>query len=409
MARAVTPSDRERHRVFFIFAALDAILCVGIWLPAGLGIEQVWGSPPSVRSLHAQGLLFGVVPATMTGFLLTALPRWTGRQPISRPAAILLFWFWFAGRAAFFLLPAAAGSVSAAFIALLALIVAREVAAAEDLRNVKIALLLGALSIGAGMVGVSADRGFAEPGLRISVAAILGLIVVLGGRVVPSLTAHHFEMRGEKSPIVRRQWIERASAVATALALCAWMIAPYEATTGVACAFAAVGQAARLVQWHSWRMVAHLPVLVLHLAYGWVSIGFAFFAVHILCPGTISRVTALHAWAVGAIGLMSLAIMASMTRKQSGAALRPSRMMSLSYVCGLVAVVTRISAAAFPAQWIWLLLSTTTWIMSFALFLIVFRRALFGDLASRRGLTPVPEGQDSVLKSGCEKGCLHKR
>ena len=45
-------------------------------------------------------MLYGYLPAVMTGFLLTAIPNWTGRLPIQGAPLSVLVATWVAGRVA---------------------------------------------------------------------------------------------------------------------------------------------------------------------------------------------------------------------------------------------------------------------------------------------------------------------
>ena len=42
-------------------------------------------------------MLYGYVPAVVTGFLLTAIPNWTGRLPLQGTPLIVLLVAWIAG------------------------------------------------------------------------------------------------------------------------------------------------------------------------------------------------------------------------------------------------------------------------------------------------------------------------
>lgn len=68
-------------RPFFLCAALWAAIALALWLAmltTGLAL------PTRFEPLewHINEMLFGFVLATMAGFLLTAIPEWTGREPV---------------------------------------------------------------------------------------------------------------------------------------------------------------------------------------------------------------------------------------------------------------------------------------------------------------------------------------
>lgn len=86
-------------RPFFLFGALHAALMLALWVPWHIGLIALPSAFPPV-AWHSHELLFGYVPAIVAGFLLTAVPNWTGRLPVvgwplAGPAAL-----WLLGRIA---------------------------------------------------------------------------------------------------------------------------------------------------------------------------------------------------------------------------------------------------------------------------------------------------------------------
>ncbi len=367
----------QPFRAFFFLAALDAIAGVGMWLVAAVGIvPQDWAGVP-VGIWHRQELLFGMVPAGLAGFLLTALPRWTGRRPISPLALRGLIVLWLVGRGAHVAAPAAAGPIAALFIALLALIVAYQVIAARDRRDIKVGALLVLLLVGALTAGDQPFAAAGEYGSRASLAAILGFGITLGGRIVPTVTAAALSKPTETFSIRSWIWIELVAAVGAAIGLGAWVVAPALDATALACAVAAVGQAARLLQWRFWRTMTMPAVLVLHLGYGWIPVGFALVAVRLVNPDLFGTDALVHAWAVGVIGLLCLGVWASMIRRQTGAPFEFSAVVSAAYACAFIAALARLLAACpAGAPIMWLKLSAFAWIAAYVLFLMGFARKL---------------------------------
>ena len=127
-------------RPFFLAAALYAIPPVALWLPAALGR----GAAAGLGFRHAEALLFGMIPVAMAGFMLTALPRWTGRALVPRHAGTLLLALWLAGRL---------GVLPAAMPLALAAIVGGNIAAARNARNAAPALLVALFAAGGCLAG----------------------------------------------------------------------------------------------------------------------------------------------------------------------------------------------------------------------------------------------------------------
>src|SRR6185295_5585447 len=86
-------------RPFFLAGTAWAALGVLLWLPQYLG---EFALPTAFVPLdwHVHEMLFGYVAAVVAGFLLTAIPNWTGRLPVNGAPLAALALLWLAGRVA---------------------------------------------------------------------------------------------------------------------------------------------------------------------------------------------------------------------------------------------------------------------------------------------------------------------
>ena len=363
----------QPFRLFFLLTALDAIAGVAVWLAPALGIDPSGFAPAGLAVFHRQELLYGAAPAMFAGVILTALPRWTGRPPLPAFAVYALAAVWLAGRVLHVLAPPVAAPAAALYIGLLTSAVASRVVPAKDRRNAKIVLLLALLTAGAVTAGDQPAAAAGEFGTRVSLAAILGILTVLGGRIVPAVTAAYL---GKPANAFSSRWgkrIELGAGATAALALTAWVMSPNLEAAAVACAFAAAGQAVRLLQWQGWRATANPGVFVLHVGYAWLALGFAFAAANPFFPGLALMDTAVHTWTAGAIGLCGLGVMSSMARRYSGIAFQAPPLLSAAYACGLAAAVSRLLWAFLAdAGPVWSNLPALAWIAAYALFLCFF-------------------------------------
>ena len=362
------------YRVFFLLAALDAMLGVAVWLP--------WmPEGPDPVDWHRNLLLFGTVPAILAGFLLTALPRWTGRPSIPPALTAALAGSWLCARA---VLPVSAPvglALSAAFMLAVSSIAAAQVFAARDRRNPKVVALLGCFC--AGIVLTAA--GVQPASHRLAVASLLGLVMVIGGRVTPALTAAFAGGQGIALAIRPSRSVERAAAASAGGALLLWVLAPQHPATGILSAGAAAAQAIRVLRWQGWRSAASSAVTALHVGYGWIAAGFALLGAHVLDPGRVSQAAAVHAWTVGAVGTMSLAVMASMMRKHGQRPFARLPAATASFVCITACAVARLLAEFAPGgAAIWTGASAAAWIAAFALFVRAFRGEFRGVLSRPR-------------------------
>ncbi|MGX8012398.1 NnrS family protein [Mesorhizobium sp. ORM8.1] len=362
-------------RPFFLIAVLDAIVGAAVWLPSAFGVQAIGPGKISLGDWHRDVLLFGMVPAILTGFLLTALPRWTGRRAVSPLTTRLLVAVWLCSRLTFlFLSPSAGLGLSALLVMILLLIAARHVIAAHDRRNLKILFLLLVFCVGNVLTAASCQVEFA---LRLALASIIGLVMIIGGRVVPALTVAYVESAGGRIVVGRTAALEHAAAIVAACGLGMWVAAPQAQLTGLACVLAACSQAMRVAQWNGWRSAASSTVLALHIGYGWIIVGFGLLAIHIFAPASLGRPAAVHAWTIGGIGTMALAIMASMIRKHSRRAFAPSGAATLAFLAMTVCCLSRLLVEVLPGYGAALTsLAGALWVVAFGLFLMAFRGML---------------------------------
>src|SRR6476469_4312822 len=69
-------------RPFFLLAGVAACFDMIAWIGALSGYWDV-GGPEGPVAWHAHEMLFGYAAAALCGFILTAVPNWTGRLPVS--------------------------------------------------------------------------------------------------------------------------------------------------------------------------------------------------------------------------------------------------------------------------------------------------------------------------------------
>src|SRR3974390_940250 len=179
-------------RPFFLAGAIQAAVAILVWLPVFFG-EVSLSSAFAPRDWHVHEMLYGYLPAVITGFLFTAIPNWTGRLPIQGTPLLTLALVWLAGRIAVVLSAEAtwwlAMLVDASFLLLVAAAAAREIVAGKNWRNLTVVLLV--LLLFAGNVGFHLEAhvsGSADYASRVGIAVVVLLISLIGGRITPSFT-----------------------------------------------------------------------------------------------------------------------------------------------------------------------------------------------------------------------------
>ncbi|MFT6451438.1 MAG: hypothetical protein ACJA06_000922, partial [Halocynthiibacter sp.] len=122
-------------RPFFLFGAIWAGFAMVLWVLALSGAIELPTRLDPV-SWHAHAFLFGYLSAVIAGFLLTAVPNWTGRLPVVGRSLIGLFGLWLLGRGAILFSAALpfwlVGVLELAFPLVLGLMILREIIAGKN-------------------------------------------------------------------------------------------------------------------------------------------------------------------------------------------------------------------------------------------------------------------------------------
>jgi uncharacterized protein involved in response to NO len=368
-------------RPFFLGGAVWAALAVLLWLPQYFG-EMSLPTAFAPLDWHIHEMIYGYVGAVSAGFLLTAVPNWTGRLPINGYPLAGLFALWLMGRVA--ILGSAiwgawlAAAIDVAFLVLLAAAVLREIVAGNNKRNLRILVLLGILIAGNVAFHLEAIRyGSAEYGARLGIAAIVALISLVGGRIVPSFT-HNWLARSNPGRLpVSFSRFDAIAIGGSVLALVSWIVLPQSIVSGAMLIIAGLLQAVRLLRWAGDRTLADRLVLVLHVAYAFVPLGFLLLGAAILRPADWPISAGLHAWMAGAAGLMTLAVMTRASLAHTGCKLVASRPTQLIYLCALVAALARIFAAFEPSSAL-LHIAAFAWVLAFGGFAAIYGPLLMG-------------------------------
>lgn len=358
-------------RPFFLGGAIFAALAVALWLLEWLGTVTV------VRQLapvdwHVHEMIFGYPAAIIAGFLFTAVPNWTRRLPVSGRPLMALFSLWVAGRIALLLpdlvpYPVAAG-IEALFLPALAAVIGREIVAGRNWRNLKVLLPVAVLA-GANLwfhIAVVAGR-MPDMAARFGLAAILILVTLIGGRIVPSFTRNWLaaERPDGRMPVP----FGRLDIAVTAITVAAFLF--WVAGIGAASpllVIAALGQAMRLVRWAGHRTFANPLLFVLHLFYAFLPVGLALLAAEGLTGDPALRIAGLHVLGIGGIGGMTLAVMTRASLGHTGRPLTSRPAMNLAFALIPASVAFRLIAVFLPQAGWTLHAAVAAWVLAFGLF-----------------------------------------
>ncbi len=374
-------------RPFFLAAALWAIAAMALWIAAltlGLNLAGDYGA----SHWHAHEMLFGFSSAVLAGFLLTAIPNWTGRLPVSGRPLAALFALWVIGRIALLSsaiigLPVAAG-LEALFLPVLLLICAREVIVGRKWKDLKVISGLILLSAANIWFHLSVLGGLdVDAAARLAIGAYTMLIMIVGGRIVPSFTRNWLNKVGRTDFPVPYNRFDTAAILIGVAALAAWTFAPIHIVTAaiglIACAFHTV----RLLRWRGSTTWPETLLFVLHAAYAFVPLGFL--AISAGAIELLSDYPVMHVLTVGVVAFMMLAVMTRATRGHTGRPLVGSALTSASYVAIAGAALVRPLAEVLPAHYHHLIaLSGALWIAAFALFTLEYGPMLVRERRSPR-------------------------
>jgi len=355
-ARDGPPLGQSAFRPFFLAAGLAAVALSLGWMALLEGWLTV-SLPLPPFHWHGHEMIFGFALAVISGFLLTASRVWTGLPTVSGTGLAAVVGLWVAGRA-LSLGGASVGALAAGANIALPLVVAaligRPIVKARSWRNVPFIGLLVAMAAADAAVWSDAlgfTEGLASRALWVALDAVLVMIVLVGGRIVPMFT------RNATGARIRRP---NPLDVLGPAAVAAVMVA--HATTGASTTSAAVSigagalNAARLFGWGGARALRVPFVGVLHTGYGLVAVGLLlegaaeftqWRGVH---PGR-------HVMALGGLALMSLGMMTRVSLGHTGRPLHPPASTPALYALVVAATSARAAASfapehAFVAWWI---------------------------------------------------------
>ncbi|AZO32793.1 MULTISPECIES: NnrS family protein [unclassified Mesorhizobium] len=379
-------------RPFFLLGSLQAASAMLLWLPLYYGKLETFSTFLPV-DWHIHELLFGYLPAVVTGFLLTAIPNWTGRLPVQDFRLLALVLLWIAGRVAVFFSAETGWLLAAAldccFLLAVVVAAATEIIAGRNWRNLKVLLPVATLFAANVLFHAEAHyQGVSDISRRLGLGAVVVLIMVIGGRIIPSFTRNWLVRdRPGRLPTPFGRF-DVGTIALSAVGLAAWSFFPDTIATGVLLVVAAVFNAVRLARWAGDRTLSDPLVLILHLAFAFVPLGLLLAGLAAFAPGRIPPVAGIHTFAVGAIACMTLAVMARATLGHTGRELKASAGTCAVFVAILIAALLRVAAAVAPAEAILLHMSAAFWIAAFAGYAVLFGGFLMRPRLRARAMNP---------------------
>jgi uncharacterized protein involved in response to NO len=365
-------------RPHFLLAGIAGLLLVPLWASSyvfGTPLGTAW--PPTLW--HAHEMLFGFVASAIAGFLLTAVPSWTGQKGFAGRPLVLLAALWIAARIA---IASSDGwpawlvtALDLAFLPALTLLVARPLLHERN-RNTPLLLvlaLLWACNVLFHLALARHDPPLASRALLLGIDIVLVLTTVIGGRIIPAFTNASFRQRGVPYTVASRPLLTIVAVASMVLVAVGDAVWPDSAVAGALAGIAALAQAARLLQWGTLRTLRQPIVWVLHLGYAWMPVGLALKAAALLQGPAISAFW-LHALTVGTLATLILAVMTRASLGHTGRPLVVDPLVTLSYVLLSAAGVVRVfGLSGLGMNYLAVIaISALCWTAALALFVAIY-------------------------------------
>lgn len=309
-------------RPFFLGASLFAGVAIPAWILVLAGVGDPTFLYPA-RDWHVHEMVFGFLPAVITGFLLTAIPNWTDRPPIRGYELMLLFTLWLAGRlliAIPWFTPLVSAIIDVGFLVAVAGLVWREIAAAKSWDRAPMGVLVSLLACANILFHVFTLGGMAADRTeRAAIGMVMMLLTLIGGRLIPNFTGELLVGSGRTERPAPFSRYDGLSIALVGFAVVSWIVQPHSMVTGWMFVTAGLANLGRLARWYGWLTWREPLVLILHFGYGWFALSLLILGGSILGIGLPAE-DAVHAFTAGAVGAMTLAVM---TRASLGHTGRP--------------------------------------------------------------------------------------
>ncbi len=365
------------HRPLFLAAFLWAILCIAIW-PMGGAISFHPDLPGGAIHWHAHEMIFGFGGAAVGGYLLTALPSWSGRDPIAGTPLMALTCLWLAARFAVFnaaTLPAwLPGGLSGGYFVALALILLKGILSARAHAK----LIFPAVLI---LFAAASFALLSETGVLTIIAPLLLLAFLqafVASRAVPAFTTNWMQLT-RRAPLPAVCTTSRMAALLLLAAAILLLTSQRQTASGILLLGAVLAMLGTSRGWQSGRALRDPLICSLHLSWYWLIGGLALLGTARLLGAAQLETSILHATGIGALSTKIMAIAGRAAARRTGGALVPGHLFLPALVLIWLSAFARLLPLPFPA------FSTTAhlvtallWCAGWALFILYFRPALTG-------------------------------
>ena len=365
-------------RPFFLGAGIQAVLAMGGWI-LWIYLLEIDATPDDltiavpVHIWHAHEMIFGYGLAVVAGFFLTAVPGWTGKQPVRGTMLGVLFAFWLVARLASWfsasLPPIAVALPELAFVTMLLILVGYALLSGWSKRNFLFLPVLASMFAAAVLYHI----GLPYTAHILGIDTLLVLLTVIGGRVVPAFTTNALRRDGVE-PLPRAADKRDFAAILSVVVLAvADLVLPDSIFTGSVAIIAGLLVAFRMIGWRTPKALGSPILWILHLGYGWLAAGLILKGSAVV-TGLIPEITAIHALTIGAIGSMTLGFMSRAALGHTGRELKVTTAITIAYLLVSLAAIIRLAGDFLPAELRddAILFSGAVWIAAFLIFVVTY-------------------------------------
>jgi uncharacterized protein involved in response to NO len=368
---------QNSFRPFFIAAGIWATLIVPFWLLNYFGI-LIATDNFNILLWHQHEMLFGFVAAAITGFILTAIPNWTGRLPIKNKPLAFLVLLWILGRIGF-LTTVIFGTITTSlmdlpFLIVLVLVIMREIVSGKNWRNLPVIILISFFTLGNILVHLQIHEiiDSAELGIRLSIFVLSILLALMGGRIVPSFTRNWLTQNQSQTFPSRAGIFDKISLISLVVFVFAQVIIPYHQITSLLALLTGLLHGIRFIRWKVWMTFSEPLIWILHTGYMWLSVALVLIGLSGLSD-FVPYASSYHALTVGAFSTMILAVMTRASLGHTGRPLKATLGTTVIYILITIAAILRVYEPFLNESGSLILsLSGIFWTLSFALFIFIY-------------------------------------
>jgi|TARA_B100001971_G_scaffold212166_1_gene241543 uncharacterized protein involved in response to NO len=337
-------------RPFFLLAGLFACVSIVLWLTSFFGIYSLLPGGSNPITWHSHEMLFGLVGAAIGGFIFTAVASWTGRPPIHGAPLVAMALCWFMGRIVMslsaYLSPWLVATLDLSYLILVLLVLAQELYLAGNRRNYILLAVIGILLLCNLLYHLTAFTALPgdQWGTRGATMTIILLISVIGGRVIPAFSRNWFVLNQIQSPSpTEPNRFDFATIGCTLILIPLWLFIPSHFVTGILLLVAALLHAIRVSRWQGLNTWREPLLLVLHVGYCWIPIGFLLIGVAVLMQQPVSG--GIHALTVGAMTTMIMAVSSRAALGHTGRTPSSSPVLTSAFILITMSALLRVLAS----------------------------------------------------------------